>query len=104
MSAFEVVDCRIRQVTIGSCQDPLDIRRIWIDLINVSAAERAYATYLVLRCLEIRRVQRPRLGSLTQELICVACLRYDQTDCLLVRKEQRPHRVSLRESRIPQAR
>jgi magnesium transporter len=42
MNAFELVDGRIRQVTIGSRRDLRDIRPIWIDLINASAAERAY--------------------------------------------------------------
>ncbi len=42
MNAFELVGGRIRQVSINSRKDLLGIKPIWIDLINVSPAERAY--------------------------------------------------------------
>jgi len=42
MNAFELVDGRLRQVTISSRKDMEGILPIWIDLLNVSKAERAY--------------------------------------------------------------
>lgn len=42
MNAFEHVDGRIRQVAINSRRDLQGVKPIWIDLLNASAAERAY--------------------------------------------------------------
>lgn len=42
MNAFELVDGRIRQINISSRKDLQGIKPIWIDLLNVSPAERSY--------------------------------------------------------------
>lgn len=42
MNAFELVGGRIRQVAINSRRDLQGVKPIWIDLLNASAAERAY--------------------------------------------------------------
>ncbi len=42
MNAFELVDGRIRQVAINSRRDLQGVKPIWIDLLNATAAERAY--------------------------------------------------------------
>ena len=42
MNAFELVNGRIRQITITGRKDLQGIKPIWIDLLNASAAERAY--------------------------------------------------------------
>lgn len=42
VNAFELADGRIRQVTVTSRKDLQDIKPVWIDLLNASAAERAY--------------------------------------------------------------
>jgi len=42
MNAFELVEGRIRQVSINSRRDLQGVKPIWIDLLNATAAERAY--------------------------------------------------------------
>lgn len=42
LNAFELIDGRLRQVTITSRKDMEGIRPIWIDLLNTTKAERAY--------------------------------------------------------------
>ena len=44
MNAFELVDGRLRQVTITCRNDLENIRPIWIDLLNVTKAERTYVS------------------------------------------------------------
>jgi magnesium transporter len=42
VNAFELADGRIRQVAVTSRKDLQGIKPVWIDLLNASAAERAY--------------------------------------------------------------
>lgn len=42
INAFELVEGRIRQVTVNSRKDLQGVKPIWIDLLNVSAAERSF--------------------------------------------------------------
>lgn len=42
LNAFELIDGRLRQVTLTSRKDIEGIRPIWIDLLNTTKAERAY--------------------------------------------------------------
>lgn len=42
LNAFELIDGRLRQVTITSRKDMDGIRPIWIDLLNTTKAERTY--------------------------------------------------------------
>ena len=42
MNAFELVEGRLRQIAIKGRRDLQGIRPIWIDLLNVTAAERAF--------------------------------------------------------------
>lgn len=42
LNAFELIDGRLRQVTIASRKDIEGLHPIWIDLLNITKAERAY--------------------------------------------------------------
>ena len=42
LNAFELIEGRLRQVTITSRKDMEGIRPIWVDLLNTTKAERAY--------------------------------------------------------------